>query len=211
MGSQRRREAIAAGLPVENSEAARRRRRVEAAIVREEIAIRGWAAGKTSVQISEDLFRETGARLVGNVPELVRRGLYRRVSEGAADVDTARERFRELYARMLSKWLPLAAPEDDDITPDSKAADITLRIIRDWAVAEGVMAPPRSGDINLNVLNGVQVDDPEMRKQVLASLAAESAKQQMVRTIEGESFTAPEHDAEDGKVPPPVILPKRPD
>jgi hypothetical protein len=210
MGSKRRQEAIAAGLPVENAAATRRRRRIEAAIMREEIAIRLWAQGKTAKEISEELFRETGARLVGNVPELVRRGLYRRVQEGAQDVEIAKERFRELYTRMLTRWLPLAAPEDEITTPDPKAADITLRILRDWAVLEGAMAPPRSGDINLAILNGVQMDDEDMRAKVLASLAAEKAKQQLVRTIEGESFTPEQHD--DGKTPPPsIVLPKRPD
>jgi hypothetical protein len=210
MASRRRQEAIAAGLPVENAAAVRRRRRVEAAILREEIAIGMWARGHTAAEISEELFRQTGARLVGNIPELVRRGLYRRVQDGAQDIELARERFREIYAAMLRRWMPLAAPDNDNDTPDPKAADVVLRIARDWAVAEGVTAPPRSGDINLNILNGVELDDEEMRARVLASLAAERDKQQVVRTIEGESFATEEHD--DGKVPPPQIsLPKRPD
>lgn len=210
MGSKRRQEAIAAGLPIENAAAVRRRRRIEAAIIREEIAIGLWARGATSAEISEELFRQTGAKLTSNIPELVRRGLYRRVQDGAQDVELAKERFRELYAKMLKRWLPLSAPDNENDTPDPKAADVTLRIMRDWAVLEGAMAPPRSGDINLAILNGVQPDDPEMRAKVLASLAAERAKQDVVRTIEGETI---EHEqAEDGKVPPPTfVLPKRPD
>lgn len=210
MASRRRQEAIAAGLPVENAAATRRRRRVEAAIVREEIAIGMWARGATSREISERLFEETGARLTSNIPELVRRGLYRRVQDGAQDVELAKERFRELYGRMLGKWLPLAAPENEIDTPDPKAADIALRIMRDWAVLEGAMAPPRSGDINLAVINGVELGDPEMRAKVMESLAAEKAKQDVVRTIEGETIEHEQHD--DGRVPPPQIsLPKRPD
>jgi hypothetical protein len=210
VGSQRRREAIAAGLPVENAEAARRRRRAEASIMREELAIEMWAAGKTSKQISEELFRRYNVKLSSGIPELVRRGLYRRVEDGAQNVELAKERFRELYARMLRRWLPLAAPEDDNDTPDPKAADVALRVMRDWAVMEGAMAPPRSGDINLAILNGVQMEDAEMRAQVLNSLAAEKAKQQLVKTIEGETIAPEEHD--DGRIPPPtIILPKRPD
>jgi hypothetical protein len=206
MGSKRRQEAIAAGLPVENAEAARRRRRAEAAIMREELAIELWAAGKTSAEISQAMYDRWGVKLVSSVPELVRRGLYRRVQEGSEDADVARELFRVRYQGLLSKWYELAT----GTPPDPKAADIVLRILRDWGVVEGIVAPPRSGDINLNILNGVQMDDQEMRDKVLASLAAESAKQKMVKTIEGESFT-PEV-VEDGKIPPPaVVLPKRPD
>lgn len=210
MASRRRQEAIAAGLPVENAEAVRRRRRVEAAIVREEIAIKLWAQGKTSREISEVLLQETGAALTSGIPELVRRGLYRRVQDGAQDIELARERFRELYTRMLRRWLPLAAPEDANETPDPRAADVALRIMRDWAVLEGAMAPPRSGDINLAILNGVELGDEELRAKVIASLGAESAKQALVKTIEGESFT-PAEQAEDGRIPPPLTLPKRPD
>jgi hypothetical protein len=209
MGSQRRREAIAAGLPVENAAATRRRRRAEAAIMREELAIEMWAAGATSAAISQALYDRWGVRLTSAIPELVRRGLYRRVEEGSANVEEARERFRVVYARMLRTWLPLASPEHEGDTPDPVAADRVLKIMRDWGVVEGVVAPPRSGDINLNVLNGVQMDDEEMRAKVLASLAAESEKQQLVKTIESTAIVHEQH--EDGKAPPPYRLPKRPD
>lgn len=208
MASRRRQEAIAAGLPVENAEAVRRRRRMEAAIAREELAIELWAAGKTSVEISKALYDRFQVRLTSSIPELVRRGLYRRVQEGSEDAEIARELFRVRYQGLLSKWYELAT----STPPDPKAADIVLRILRDWGVVEGIVAPPRSGDINLNVLNGVTMEDEgAVRARVLASLAAERDKQQVVKTIEGESFTsAQEHD--DGKTPPPTfVLPKKPD
>lgn len=211
MGSQRRREAIAQGLPVENAEATRRRRRAEAAIVREELAIEMWAKGNTAREISDAMLAKYGVRLVSNIPELVRRGLYRRVEEGSANVEVARERFRELYSKALRRWFPLAVPDDDATTPDPVAMAQVLRIMRDWGAVEGVVAPPRSGDINLNILSGVQMDDQEMRDKVLASLHAEHEKQV---TIDGELAGTPAgaaEEADDGKVPPPVILPKRPD
>lgn len=180
--------------------------------MREELAIEMWAAGKTAAQISEAMNARWGVRLTSSIPELVRRGLYRRVQEGAEDAEVARELFRERYRLLLSRWFPLAAPSEETETPDPKAAEIALRILRDWAVIEGMVAPPRSGDINLNILNGVDMGDQEARDKVLASLAAERAKQQVVRTIEGESFTA-EDEHDDGKTPPPagIVLPKRPD
>lgn len=210
MGSKRRQEAIAAGLPVENADAARRRRRVAAAIVREEIAITLWARGKTAREISEVLYEQTGARLVGNIPELVRRGLYRRVTEGAENVEETREIFRERYRGLLAAWYPLAVPEHPDVAPDPVAAAQVLRILRDWGVVERIVAPPRSGDINLAVINGVQMTDEDARARAQAGLAREREKQ---KTIEGVLAGTPATaavEAEDGKTPPP-FLPKRPD
>jgi hypothetical protein len=217
MSSQRRREAIAAGLPVENSEAARRRRRTEAAIVREEIAITMWARGKTSKEISEELFLKTGARLASGVPELVRRGLYRRVQEGAEHVEPARELMRERYMLLLQAWMPraLERPDPDNpevmIPPDPRALDGVLRILREYGALEGVLAPQRSGDINLNILNGVQFSDVEAREKVLASLAAEREKQMVIDgTLAGTPAARQGVIDDDGRTAPP-ILPKRPD
>lgn len=217
MGSQRRREAIAAGLPVENAEAVRRRRRAEASILRETIAIEMWARGATSAQISQELFRQTGVKLSSDIPALVRRGLFRRVEEGAESVEIARELFREYYKQLLATWMPraLERPDPDNpgemLPPDPRALDGVLRILREYGVIERVVTPPRSGDINLNVLNGVEFADPDMRAKVLASLAAEREKQMVIEgTLAGTPAAQQGVIDDDGKTAPP-ILPKRPD
>lgn len=217
MASQRRRDAIAAGLSVENAEASRRRRRAAASIMREELAIEMWAQGKTSRQISQALFDRYGVRLSSNIPELVRRGLYRRVQEGVTEGrhEAARELFREYYMQLLRTWMPRALEREDPVTgetipPDPRAADITMRILRDYGIVERVVEPARSGDINLNVISGVQLDNVEARNQVLASLKAEREKQLVVEgTLVGTPAVEADED-EDGKTPPPP-LPKRPD
>lgn len=216
MASERRRERLAAGLPVENSEQVRRRRRAAAAIMREELAIELWAQGKTSREISEAMFERYQVRLTSSVPELVRRGLFRRVQEGTEAQETAKELMRERYMQLLRSWMPRALeredPDDPDktIPPDPRALDGVLRILRDLGVVEGVVSPPRAGDVNLNILNGVQMDDPEARAKVLASLRAERDKQLVIEgTLAGTPAVA-EAEAEDGRVPPPP-LPKRPD
>ena len=211
MGSKRRQEAIASGRIVENAAAVRRRRRQEAAIAREELAIEMCAQGATSRQISEALFERYGVRLQSAIPELIRRGLYRRVKANTDNVEIAKAMLREYYTQLLQKWMPLALggvvdPETGIASrPDPRAADIAMRLLRDWGTVEGALAPARSGDINLNILNGVQLSDHEARERALDSLRAEADKQ---RTIEGRLADTPARPAaaEDGRTPPPVRL-----
>ena len=101
MGSQARRDAIANGKIVENAEAVRRRQRREASIMREELAIEMWASGKKSSEISEELFRRYGVKLTGDIPALVRRGLYRRAHENQANVEAAKELFEAAYRKLF--------------------------------------------------------------------------------------------------------------
>lgn len=212
MASQRRREAIAAGLPVENAEAVRRRRRKEAAIAREETAIGLYARGKTSAEISDALYLEYGVRLRGNILELVRRGLARRVEQGAEDVEQAREMLAEGYRRLLGVYMPRALGEIEDpdtltkLPPDPRAAELALKILKDWGVIRGAVAPPRAGDLNLNIGIGLPADAETQRAKILQTLEVDAAKQ---REIEGTLADTPavglghEH-AEDGKIMPPV-------
>lgn len=215
MGSKARKEAIANGRIVESSASVRRRRRQEAAIAREELAIEMCAQGSTNTQISEELFKRWGVKLTSAIPELIRRGLYRRVHANKENVDIAKAMLREYYIKMLEKWMPLALGTLTDpdtglqARPDARAADVALRVLRDWATVEGALAPARSGDINLNILNGVHLDNEESRNRALDSLRAESEKQ---RTIEGRLADTPARPdvVEDGKTPPPFLGPARP-
>jgi hypothetical protein len=214
VASQRRREAIAAGVPVENAEAVRRRRRKEAAIAREETAIALYAKGKTTAEISDALFDEYGVRLRGNILELVRRGLARRVEQGAEDVEQAREMLAEGYRRLLAVYMPRALgemPADDDGNtppPDLRAAEFVLKTLREWGVIRGAVAPPRAGDLNLNIGIGVPLDADSQRAKILHALEVDAAKQ---REIEGTLAHTPavglgHEDALDGKIMPPVPL-----
>lgn len=212
MGSDRRREAIAAGLPVESAEAYRRRTRKAAAIAREELAIRLYALGKTSAQISDALLEEFGVSLRSDIPGLVRRGLARRVEQGSEDVTQAREMLAEGYRRLLEVYMPRAVgdmPELDDGTkpaPDLRAAELALKILKDWGVIRGAVAPPRSGDLNLNIGLSLPDDADSQRTKILQMLAVDAAKQ---KEIEGTLSHTPavgmgHEDALDGKIMPPI-------
>lgn len=212
MGSERRRAAIAAGLPVESAEAYRRRTRKEASIAREELAIRLYAQGKTSAQISEAMLAEFGVSQRSNILEMVRRGLARRVLAGAEDVEQAREMMAEGYRRLLEVYMPRALgemPDLDDGTkpvPDLRAAELALKVLKEWGVIRGAVAPPKSGDLNLNIGVAFPADADVQRGRILEALAVDAAKQ---REIEGTLAHTPavglgHEDALDGKIMPPI-------
>jgi hypothetical protein len=203
---------MASGLPVENAEAYRRRTRKEASIAREELAIRLYAQGKTMAQISEALMEEFGVHLKHNLLEVIRRGLARRVLAGAEDVEQAREMLAEGYRRLLEVYMPRALgdmPELDDCTkpaPDLRAAELALKILKDWGVIRGAVAPPRAGDLNLNVGVSFPADADVQRGKILQALEIDAAKQ---REIEGTLAHTPaigrgHEDALDGKIMPPI-------
>lgn len=211
MASQRRRDAIAAGLPVESAEAYRRRTRQEAAIAREELAIQLYARGATRQEISDRLLAEFGVALRGDILALVRRGLYRRVQEGSATQEEARQALAASYRELLEVWMPRAlgigAPLDDGNppAPDRLAAETVLKILDKWGMIHGAVAPPRSGDINLNVIN-MPADADRQRAAILESLAVDAAKQREIEgALAGTPATVTEHPAAlDGKIMPPI-------
>lgn len=215
MGSNRRREAIENGDPIENAAAVRRRRRQEAAIAREELALELYARGVTIAGISEALYERFEVRLSKNIMELVRRGLYRRVQDNQQQVEVAREMLLAQYRKLLEVYMPRAlgdGPNDDDgnrPTPDTRAADLALRVLDKVGVVTGAVAPPRSGDINLAIINGgAPPDAADQRRVALANLARDREK---LREIEGQLSNTPAHegdyeDVEDGKVPLPTFL-----
>lgn len=213
MASEQRRKAIAAGKIVESSDAVRRRRRQEASIAREELAIELFAQGKTSAQISETLFERFGVRLESDIPGLVRRGLYRRVENGSANHEAARELFVQQYRELIEVYMPRALGHLDDpetglkTPPDLRAADLVLKVLDKLGVVLGVVAPTRSGDINLNILN-VPGDADVARAKILDSLQRDMAKQKQIEgALAGTPATLTEHpDAQDGKILPPTLV-----
>lgn len=219
MGSEQRRQAIESGKIVENAAAVRRRRRQEAAIMREELAIEMFAKGAKSTEISAALFERYEVKLTSSVPELIRRGLYRRVKENAPNVDIARELLLAQYRALLEVYMPRALGQLDDpnspgrkLPPDTRAADLALKVLDKAGVASGAVAPPRSGDINLNIgLGGAPLDADAARRVALEQLARDRAK---LREIDGQLADTPavdgSADIEDGKIAPPFDLPPTP-
>ena len=217
MGSKQRQEAIANGKIVENAEAVRRRRRTEAAIMREELAIELFAQGKKVVEIEEALFERYGVRCHGNIPAMIRRGLYRRL---LVVLEAAVELLNESYRQLLGVYMPRALgllPDPDSDTgrnspPDLRAAEFALRVLDKVGEANGVKAPPRAGNINLNVINGVQLPEDPAAARALALQQLDRARDKQ-REIEGAlghtaAVAGAEEEYEDGMVP--LLLPPRP-
>jgi hypothetical protein len=216
MGSRARQEAIASGRIVENAAAVRRRRRQEASILREELALEMYAQGATSQAISDEMFKRYQVRIVKDIPALIRRGLYRRVQDNKERVETAREMLLAHYDQLMSIYMPRALgigePDTDGNSPppDPRAADLVLRILDKVGVATGALTPPKSGDINLAVIMGAPENADAARAKVMESLASERRKQ---LEIEGQlagtpATLEPGEEVDDGKVMPPV--PARP-
>lgn len=211
MGSNARREAKANGKIVESAEAFRRRRRAEASAMREELAIELWAQGKTSAQIAEAMFDRYGVRLTGEIPALVRRGLYRRMQANKPNVDIAREMMEVYFRKFVEVYMPRAIGEGTDDegrsnVPDLRAAEFTLKVIEKWGQVTGALAPPKVGDVNLH-LHQAPPDAENQRVKVMQALAAEHDKQMEIEgALAGTPATeARDHeDALDGMIMPPV-------
>lgn len=212
MGSKARQQAIANGKIVENAEAVRRRRRREASIMREELAIELYAKGKTSTQISEAMFEAFGVKLTGNIPELVRRGLYRRMQANTPNVEAAKELFEIMYRKLVEAYMPRALGEVLDpetgmnSPPDLRAAEFALRVMDKWGVVRGAISPPRQGDVNLYLHQAAPPDAETQRSRVMDALQQERAKQM---EIEGALAGTPAADdgpidVYDGMILPPI-------
>lgn len=218
MGSKRRQAAIAAGQPVENAEAARRRRRALASVVREDIALELYVRGKRSVEIEDELQAQTGSRCHGNIPELIRRGVYRRLQANRQTVEEAKQMMLAQYRPLLETYLPRALGETTDpetgerLPPDVRAAELVLKVLDKVGQVTGAMAPPRAGDLNLNLnIGGPPPDADTARRLALEQL---DRQRQKLLEIEGQLGDTPavEGGGEDAgdALPPPFDLPPPP-
>lgn len=189
--------------------------------MREELAIEMCAQGSTNAAISAELFRRFGVKLASDIPALIRRGLYRRVQANKLNVEIAREMLLSQYRTLLEVYLPralgtIADPNDPDqrLPPDPRAAELALKVLDKVGVATGAIAPPKAGDINLQIINGAAPPDADTARRV--ALEQLDRDRQKLREIDGQLADTPagEHgteDIEDGKTPPPFDLPPTPD
>lgn len=211
MGSRKRQEAIANGKIVETAESRRRRVRAEATFMREQLAIELYAKGSTVTQIEEAMFAAFGVRLHGNILALVRRAVYRRAQENKADVELAKQMMLEHFRPLIETYMPRALGELDDpdspgqkLPPDTRAAELVLKVLDKVGQVTGAMAPPRAGDVNLHLQLGQAPPDADTaRRQAAEAIAREAAK---LREIEGQLVGTPAvegSDAEAVDAPPP--------
>jgi hypothetical protein len=202
----------AAGERKENAQAARRRLRKEAALVREEMLLRLFARGLTMGQIADEMADEYGSCSVSHLYEMLPRALARlaeRLDEQT--VGQARALYVMRLETMLSAWMPaaLGGRLDDNgvaLPPDARIAELALKAADRIAEVTGGRERPKRGDINVNITLPPDVDSA--RAAIMAELLKERSKHE---AIEGQLATVgtdlgqltggtPEHD----EMPPPI-------
>lgn len=194
------------------AELARMRRRKQAAIVREDFAITQFARGIKMSEIAAAMAIEFGmAGDMGTTRAIIRRGLARRAANAPEGTDEAREMLLEGFRQILAAHMPLAVGDIGD-GPSTRSAEVAMRALDKMAEITGVRrVPDQTNALNLTVNVGPGTVD-EARDKIMASLAAEAEKHQIVDghlAAVGTSqyeLTSGEPD-DDTLGPPPGVIP----
>jgi hypothetical protein len=190
------------------------KRRKQAAIVREDYAITRFAAGMKVTEIAAAMAIEYGmAGDPGTTRAIIRRGLARRAANAPEGTDDAREILMEGFRQILAAHMPLAVGDIGD-GPSTRSAEVAMRALDRMAEITGVRRVPDTnvGGVNLTLNLGEQGSIDRARTQIMASLAAEAAKHNVVEghlSSVGTSqaaLTSGEPD-DDTLGPPPGVLP----
>lgn len=197
----------------ENARSARMRKRHASAVIREDLALELFAAGRTWGEISERM-RETygGSFDPRNCRRIVERGLRRRADQESPSVAEARARITVHLEALLYAHMPYATGEETpDGIPDVRSGDLVLKVLSKLGEVTGAVAPQAIQQINQTNV-GIMINTPEdadaARARILKGLQEERQKTLIVDgqlasvgTSMGE-ITAGE--ITDG-APPPVI------
>ena len=197
------------------SELARIKRRKQAAIVREDLAITLFARGlKVEPDICDEMRRTFGiAASGGTVREIIRRGLARRAANAPEGTEEARELMMEGYRQILQAHMALAVGNGAD-PPSVRSADIAMRALDKMAELLGVRRVPDNPVGGLNVQFNITTPEGigSAREKIMASLAREAEKHGIVEghlasvgTSRAE-LTSGEPD-DDTLGPPPGVIP----
>lgn len=199
----------------ENARLARKRRRTQAAIVREQLAIKRFAAGVRVDEIANELRAEFGGAFsLGTTRGIIRRGLGR-LAQDTEDADHARAILVEGYRQILAAHMPYAVGQLGD-GPSTRSAEIAMKALDKIGEVSGVRRVPDITPAGVNVT--VNVNEPggieAARGQILASLRREADK---LLVVDGAlatvgtsqaALTSGEPD-DDTLGPPPGVIPTR--
>lgn len=192
---------------------ARRKRRIDAAIVREDRILSHYAAGKSYDQIGEEMRAEFGGSFgQSTLRRMVARGLGRRAAQIPDDVAVARQMLLERFERLFTAHMPLAIGDGVDGVADVRSADLVRRLLNDMAEILGVKRlPPAPSEINNTIIITPENID-QARQQVLSHLDVERTKHEIVDghlaavgTGLDELISA--HEDSDTLAPPPGVAP----
>jgi len=199
-----------------NARLARVRRRKEAAIVREDLAITRFAAGLRVPEISAELRMTFGGVYEDSTTRaLIRRGLARRAANDPEGVEQARVLLAEGFRQILAAHMPYATGTLGD-GPSVRSADVAMRALDKIGEINGVRRVPDiiQGGVNVSVNVGTPEGIHDARDQIMAALRAEAEKH---RVVEGAlagvgtsqaALTGAEPD-DDSPGPPPGVIPTR--
>lgn len=196
------------------SELARMKRRKQASIVREDLAITRFAAGIALSDICNEMRMTFGGSFDGGtVRAIIRRGIARRMANNPEGLDEAKGIIEEGYRQILAAHMPYATGALGD-GPDVRRAQIAMQALDKIAELWGMRRVP---DLAPNMVNvQVNVNEPggveAARDRILASLRTEAEKAHIVEghlAAVGTSqaaLTGAEPD-DDTLGPPPGVLP----
>lgn len=195
------------------AELARMRRRSQAAVVREDLAITRFAAGVKLTEICNEMRSEFGGAFSpGTVRGIIRRGIARRLANNPEGFEEAVGLLQEGYRQILAAHMPYAVGNLGD-GPDVRRAEIAMKALDKLGELWGARRIPdiTPGGVNLTV----NVNEPggveAARDQILTSLRREAAKLGVVEDhlaavgTSQHALTSGEADADDLGPPPGVI------
>lgn len=197
-----------------NARLARVRRRKEAAIVREDLAITRFAAGLRVPEISAELRAEFGGIYDDSTTRaLIRRGLARRKANAPEGTEEARTLYIEGYRQILAAHMPYATGALGD-GPSVRSADVAMRALDKIAEVSDVRRIPESSgpQVGININVGTPEGIHDARDQILATLRREAEKHMIVEgALAGvgtsqAALTSGEPD-DDTLGPPPGVIP----
>lgn len=196
-----------------NARLARMKRRTQAAIVREQLAIRRFAAGMRVDEIANEMRAEFGGTFSPDTTRaIIRRGLAR-LAQNTEDADQARALITEGYRQILAAHMPYATGALGD-GPSVRSAEIAMKALDKIGEVSGVRRVPDlnqggvSVQVNINEPGGIDA----ARNQILDGLRREAEK---LRLVDGalasvgtsqRELTSGEPE-DDSMGPPPGVIP----
>lgn len=196
-----------------NARDARRKRRTDAAIVREDFALTLYASGFGWAEMTKSMRDEFGGSFVeATLRKIVYRGLARRAAEAPEEVAVARQMVMERLERLFVAHMPLAVGATTGV-PDVRSGELTLKLINTMAEVLGVKrVAPTQTEIN-NTVNIITPDNlDQARAVVLQGLATEREKFDIVEghlsaVGTGLDELTAAHEETDTMAPPPGVVP----
>jgi hypothetical protein len=159
---------------------ARQVRRTEAAVIREDFALRMFASGETVADIAAALSRTFNISAhQGSVYRLIRRGLAHKAAQQPEYVANARQMLLDRYDRMFEAHMPLAVGTTTGV-PDVRSADLVLKVLDKIAEICGVKVAPPVVEQHTTFNITVPGEADRARADILSALARERDKHEVV-------------------------------